>query len=42
MPLLAGLAGGLARQTKLTFALPVLVLIGAWIIGGGCGAKGDG
>ena len=32
-PFLAGLAGGLALQAKLTFALPLLVVMGAWLLG---------
>ena len=32
-PFLAGLAGGLALQAKLTFALPLLVVVGAWLVG---------
>jgi hypothetical protein len=32
-PLLAGVAGGLAVQTKLNFALPILAVVLVWIVG---------
>ena len=33
MPLLAGMAGGLAVQTKFNFALPILAVVLVWIVG---------